>query len=386
MDSFVVRLEKNKSTKRRIWERDIWEIEGKFSSTYRHRIVRRLLKSYSELNLSHKFVSEGSILSDRGSLRGREWISSLEFDSKGIYLASVTSTGCLKVHDYESLCCKCASAQMKDGRKKNDFRDEAKPIVEISTREKLDAVRWNPTNQDEIGCVSERNGKVLLFDIGYESSKPSQVLERKLNPSEQEDMEHFGLSDLAFSSGDKFRLLACGLDGNVHMWDRRTGKFSCSVTSDLFDSRPLSCLQWTYDEQIVYAGCKTGNVYAWDLREGRTSTAFLSHNEVYRPPLETITIASLLEDISSLKAQTEIISSGVQSVNLNPSCWYQLAFHLNNGWSGVLNLNSKKVTHIHCPPPPWMTRDSPTASFYHRKPAWLPSVSQALPWIMESIY
>ncbi|KAH9303558.1 hypothetical protein KI387_044439, partial [Taxus chinensis] len=52
---------------------------------------------------------------------------------------------------------------------------------------------------------------------------------------------------------------------------------------------------------------------------------------VYHPPLATIMISSLLEKISSLKAQTQIVISGVQSINLDPSCCYQLAFHLNNG-------------------------------------------------------
>ncbi|KAH9302172.1 hypothetical protein KI387_013755, partial [Taxus chinensis] len=189
----------------RLWERDIWEIQGKFPSKYRHRIVHQLLRSYSELNPALELVSEDNFVVDRASHYGREWISSVEFDSKGIYLVSVTSTGCLRVHDYETLYCQRARTRIKDRRKKNDFRDETRPIVEVSTCERLDAVHWNPTNQDEVGCVSERNGKVLLFDIGYESSKPSQVLERKLNPSMQENMEHFGLTDLAFSCRDKFR-------------------------------------------------------------------------------------------------------------------------------------------------------------------------------------
>ncbi|GLJ49314.1 hypothetical protein SUGI_1042370 [Cryptomeria japonica] len=55
-----------------------------------------------------------------------------------------------------------------------------------------------------------RNDKVLLLDIGNESSKTPQVLERKLNPSEHEDKEHSVLSDLAFSTGDKFMAIWTG--------------------------------------------------------------------------------------------------------------------------------------------------------------------------------
>eukprot|EP01018_Ginkgo_biloba_P032868 Gb_38261 [translate_table: standard] len=192
-----------------------------------------------------------------------------------------------------------------------------------------------------------------------------------------QNAEHIGLSDLTFSCNDKFRVLACGVDGNVHQWDRRASKFSCSVISVPSPSSPLNSLQLSAEEQVVFAGSENGNVYAWDLRGGRSSAAFLSHKEVYHPPLTIVKIASLLEKISSLKAQTEIGSSGIQSINLNPCCGYQLAFHLNNSWSGVLDLNSFEVTHIHCPPPPWQREEAPTmySCFHKRKPAWLPTDS-----------
>ncbi|GLJ37098.1 hypothetical protein SUGI_0751860 [Cryptomeria japonica] len=73
-----------------------------------------------------------------------------------------------------------------------------------------DAFTGEPTKQMEMFLCLLRNDKVLLLDIGHQSSKPPQVLERKLNRSEQEDKEHFGLSDLAFSSGDKFRAIWTG--------------------------------------------------------------------------------------------------------------------------------------------------------------------------------
>ncbi|GLJ14005.1 hypothetical protein SUGI_0223880 [Cryptomeria japonica] len=72
------------------------------------------------------------------------------------------------------------------------------------------AFTGEPTKQMEMYHCLLRNGKVLLLDIGHESSKPPQVLERKLNPSEQEHKKHSGLSDLAFSSGDKFRAIWTG--------------------------------------------------------------------------------------------------------------------------------------------------------------------------------
>lgn len=399
MDTFVVRQDKStpfnpKPLKRPGWEGGMREIEGRLSFTRRRNLLSLLLRSYQEigifshsdssfghqstvhLNPTQEFVPVEIFPHGRGNLRGREWISGVEFDSKGVYLASVTNIGCLSVHDYETLYCKSTSNQTKHGKKEKDFRDDTKPILHISTHEKLDAVHWNPTNQDEVGCVSERSSKILLFDIACMSLEPSEVLKRKPKSSLLQNMEHIGLSDMAFSHSDKFRILACGLDGNLHLWDRRASKFSCSVMSVPSPISPLSSLQLTSDEQVAIVGSKYGNVYAWDLRGGRTSAAFLSHKEVYHPPLVTIKIASLLEKISSLKAQTEIGSSGIESINVDPSCRYQLAFHLSNGWSGILNLNSLKVTHIHCPPPPWIKDNSLTMYVYHkRKPAWLPTDS-----------
>lgn len=395
MDTFVVRPDKFAPTnlkplKRLSWERGRREIEGRLLFTHRRNLLSLLLRSYEETGIfSHsdssfghhstvhinpmgEFVAVDVLQPGRGNLNGREWISGVEFDSKGVHLASVTNTGYLSVHNYETLYCKSTSNQIKHGRKEKDFRNDTKPILHISTHEKLDAVRWNPTNQNEVGCVSERSSKILLFNMAYKSVEPS-VLKREPKSSLQQNMEHIGLSDMAFSHNDESRILACGLDGYLHLWDRRASNSSCSVMSVPSPSCPFSSLELTSDEQVAIVGSKYGNVYFWDLREGRTSAALLSHKEVYRPPFTTINIGSLLGKISSLKAQTKIGSSGIQSINIDPSCQHQLAFHLSNGWSGILNLNSLKVTHMHCPAPPWIKDNSSIASVYYhkRKPAWL---------------
>lgn len=70
-------------------------------------------------------------------------VSAMEFDSKGIYLASVTKSGCLTVHDFEELY---SQVSLKTSIVKED---ETKQVLHISPCQPLDVVRWNLANQVE---------------------------------------------------------------------------------------------------------------------------------------------------------------------------------------------------------------------------------------------
>lgn len=300
----------------------------------------------------------------------REGITGLEFDSKGVYLASVTKSGCLTVHDFENLYC------LSYGPSSSSYEDETKHLLHISTSHSFDGVRWNPTNQDEVACSSRENNKILFYDIGYMSSEPVQVLQKGKPKFSQHNGESCnGLSDIAFVTSDKSRLLASGLDGAVYVWDRRLGNFPC-VELNATSQSQLNSIQVDRENRVVFGASKQGIIYAWDLRGGRTSLAFQSLNEVYWPPLISIKVSSALEKIASLKAQSNIASREIHSVNFDPSCSYQLAFHLDDGWSGILNVNSLDVTHMHCPPPAWLDgMEISNISSSFRKPAWLPECS-----------
>ncbi|KAA0052839.1 Transducin/WD40 repeat-like superfamily protein, putative isoform 2 [Cucumis melo var. makuwa] len=66
----------------------------------------------------------------------------------------------------------------------------------------------------------------------------------------------------------------------------------------------------------------------------------------------------------------------IHSIDFNPACPYQLAFHLDDGWSGILDVYNFQVTHIHCPPPAWINDSNiPTDQLFLRKPSWLPTDS-----------
>ncbi|PPD87060.1 hypothetical protein GOBAR_DD16004 [Gossypium barbadense] len=61
------------------------------------------------------------------------------------------------------------------------------------------------------------------------------------------------------------------------------------------------------------------------------------------PPLVSFKLASKLEKIGSLKAQSDIVPKEIHSIDLDPSCPYQLAFHLDDGWEDVESLS--KMNH-----------------------------------------
>ncbi|MQL94138.1 hypothetical protein Taro_026795, partial [Colocasia esculenta] len=88
------------------------------------------------------------------------------------------------------------------------IEDETKQLLHVSTSQQLDVVRWNVVNQDEVACASRQSNKILIFDIGYVSSEPVEVLEKGRSKSSLHECSvHRGLPDIAFTKSDKFRCL-----------------------------------------------------------------------------------------------------------------------------------------------------------------------------------
>ncbi|KAF5748774.1 hypothetical protein HS088_TW04G00732 [Tripterygium wilfordii] len=256
----------------------------------------------------------------------KQGLSALEFDSKGIYLASVTKSGCLTVHDFEVLYCQ---SQTKDSSPCSQ-EDESKILVHLSVPLELDSVRWNPSNQDEVWITYPLN---------------------------------------------QLKLIASDTNGVLHVWDKRTSSLPClELTTNSYGI--VNSIQLNVDSQVIFGAGKQGIIYSWDLRGGKTSAMFQTHNVARYPPLTSLKLSSMLERIGPLKAQSNIVSKEIHSINLDPSCPHQLAFHLDDGWSGVLDLHNLEVTHIHCPPPAWLNGSSISDDQLHlRKPTWLPTYS-----------
>ncbi|KAK4408246.1 hypothetical protein Sango_0405600 [Sesamum angolense] len=198
--------------------------------------------------------------------------------------------------------------------------DEAKQLLHISMYQQLDVVRWNLANKDEIACTSMKSSEVHVFDIGFISSEPVQLLRKRPNITVHGVNVHKGFSDIAFSSDDS---------------SRRVSNFPClELTTNSTDS--LNSIKLSGD------------------------------NEEYYSPLLKVKLAHELEKISPLKDLLSILF-----------CFDSLPF-LNMiivvcSRSGVLDTTKFQVTHIHCPPPSWLDEQNDLANLsYLKKPCWLP--------------
>ncbi|KAG5517610.1 hypothetical protein RHGRI_038118 [Rhododendron griersonianum] len=386
MDKYLVPLNpthQTKPIKRPRWKRILSELNGKFEPKYRHDVSGLLLQSYYEMcwSLDIEYM-------DYQAAYRKQGVSALEFDSKGIYLASVTKAGCLTVHDFENL-----SSQVNFECPSGLKEDETKHLLHISTPQQLDVVRWNLANQDEVACTSMKSSEVHIFDIGYILSDPVEasfspellkniglsfslqhaytilkVLRKR--PTGTKSDVHRGLSDIAFSSNSNSRVLASDTYGVVNAWDRRMSDLPC-LELTTHSSSKLNSIQLIEENQVVFGACENGIIHIWDLRGGNPATGFRSHKEAHSP-VSSVKLASVLEKVGSLKAQSHIVSKGIYSIDIDPSCPYQLAFHLDDGWSGVLDIHNFQVTHVHCPPPPWLDGENVFTSLSClRKPSWL---------------
>lgn len=67
------------------------------------------------------------------------------------------------------------------------------------------------------------------------------------------------------------------------------------------------------------------------------------------PLLASISLRQALAAVPGLLEQTGVPPSGVHSLALDPGNGHRLGFHLGCGWSGVLDLASQAVTHVHAP-------------------------------------
>ncbi|PKI60220.1 hypothetical protein CRG98_019408 [Punica granatum] len=288
MEKFLVPAEPSveppKPVKRRRWKRSMVELNGRFEPKYRHDMAGLLMQSYTE----------------------------------GYYLAAVTRSGCLTIHDFEALYCQSSNTSSQC-----PAEIESKNVMHLSLHKRLDVVRWNISNQDEIACASIRSGEVLVFDIGYVSSEPIEILRARHTVTIHGSEKNRGFSDISFTSDGSSRVFASDTQGCINVWDRRASAFPyLQLTTNSHDF--LSSIQLNLE------------------------------NQASNSPFTALRLASALEKIGSLKAQSEIVPSKIQSIGLDPSCPYQLAFHLDDGWSGVLNIYNLCVTHLHCPPPPWL--------------------------------
>ncbi|XP_074586091.1 uncharacterized protein LOC141841799 [Curcuma longa] len=357
---------------RRRWTRMITEIKGRMPLSYRRDASILFHDSLEQLKVfEHNYIFEPNECASAMALVddpaddafSRQGISGLEFDTEGIYLASITKAGCLIVHEFERLYCEIY------GPKSSQLVNGTKEFIHISNSKPLDSVRWNPTNQDEVAFSSRQSDHVGLYNIFHSSTQGQVLCSQNDHTSELQN----GLSDVLFASDNKSRLFASGLDGNIYVWDTRLSISPC-LTLTTNSRRELNSIA-LYQDQVVFGADKCGFIHSWDIRGGQSSHAFQSRNQRSHYPSISIKLSAELEKIPSLKAQTDIVPKEIHSISINPSCSSQLAFHLVDGWSGVLDLRDLVVTHVHCPPVVLDGTDIISTNSIMRRPSWFSTFS-----------
>ncbi|KAF3965561.1 hypothetical protein CMV_010266 [Castanea mollissima] len=133
---------------------------------------------------------------------------------------------------------------------------------------------------NKVACTSMKRNEVLIFDIGYVSSEPVEVLRTRQAVTVHGSDSHKGLSDIAFTSVDDSRLLASDTSGVISVWDRRMSILPClELTTNSHST--VNSIELNVENQVIFGAGKHGVIYMWDIRGGRGSAAFQSHKEIY---------------------------------------------------------------------------------------------------------
>ncbi|XP_076913189.1 uncharacterized protein LOC143571726 [Bidens hawaiensis] len=276
------------------------EVNGRSERYYKHQMSPLLCKSYTELN-GHPDIGSSAIITPN-----------FQFDGLWSELGVFFGIGAGFDYGSESILFKLGVS-----------------ALEFDTK---------------IACASFRSTQLRIIDI--EQSREVQVLWKSSN---RETVE---LSDIAFLN-DGMRVLASDTRGVINMWDRRAN----IIPQRLLTTKKITGLTsiQILGDHCVYGAATTGFIYVWDLRRMRSSpAASLSDWEIHSIPLTSMDLEYLMKQINPRKTRRDRRPKELHAININPSCPYQLAFHLDNGWD----------SHAYGRP-----------ISYSRRPSWLPEHS-----------
>ncbi|KAK9814560.1 hypothetical protein WJX72_007852 [[Myrmecia] bisecta] len=290
-------------------------------------------------NIHQRFANAMNVAND--------YVSDIKMDAQGELFVSVSSGGAIAVHDFAQLRALRGCQPPVQSREDYEGLD---PVVLIDAKRRLEAVQWSPSDQNIIATVSSSDRSIEIYDLQYCQGPPTYCLSLppRFEPSGA------GCMDLAFFHGGQYNMLAAGSAAAVFLWDRRTSSAPRAVLRDGGSSCGLTCVQLSADDTILHVGTQSGKVLTWDMRGGTTSEVMFGGSGFYRHPLlQSTDLHSALLGVPGLAQQTKVPVSSVHALAGDPLDGRRLAFHLACGWSGVLDLTTQRITHVHCPPPMW---------------------------------
>ncbi|KAL6511271.1 hypothetical protein OROHE_020495 [Orobanche hederae] len=242
--------------------------------------------------------------------------------------------------------------------------DVSQQVSHVSQDEmkQINSIKWNPTDQNEIACGSRR-----LYDLHiYDCYAPSPT-EPKIGCRRRAHNEDWlvGLSDVAFASTNQSCIVASDLEyPTVAIWDTRANN-GLPVRELRFGVHgEATCLQYSeFDsDQHLVGGGSDGKMCLWDLRVGDT-------------PTQQWSLIDLTRDQHLINGRASRRITCIDSINFNPSNQRQLAFHVNNSWSGVIGIHTSSISHIYRPCSRLGLEEACRDPFYIRRCSWVANTS-----------
>jgi len=283
-----------------------------------------------------------------------------QFDSTGELLATGGVDGTVLVHSSPAILNAAATAAAGEGA-----TIKVEPLLAIQTNlSKLHSVRWNPLDENVVGVASASSRSVHIYDLQRTQGRPTRILTL---PSQTAggvgagDMAFFGSNTRGSGSSSSgtgisggvglgYSVLVGGPNGNAFLWDLRCSGGPASTLQSLQGGAVTSCHLMDSD-QVVIVGTLAGDVKAWDLRGGRGGALRFGGVPHHHPMLTCVNLRIALTEITALLEQSGGIPlCTVQSMAPDPLNPRRVGFHLGCGWSGVLDLPTRKITHVHAPP------------------------------------
>jgi len=243
--------------------------------SYNRTCLRSVYSRLLELPFTQKFPSTD----------GLDFVSSVEFDSKGSLMCAASSSGNVIVHDFDSLimlwssrrrmyeqgCSRLAALPMderpptmKSGlpRLDMDLLDSAVQRLKVPYR--VDCMRFNPHNEDKIGMTGTTRGEVLLYDLA------SAQVNRQ--PEKWSASHNQAMTVLQFCKADKHVLVGGSVSGVISRWDLRVkSKTQLEMKPYRNIASPIRALSFDSSGLLLWQCRKDGVIAVTDMRKTRSS-------------------------------------------------------------------------------------------------------------------
>lgn len=289
----------------------------------------------------HVMFSSRRILSPRHMIRPRQETlhrgacQSLDVDTMGELFVTGDDFGIVTVGHVESLL------QTEKGVDECVTLDTA---LGIGLYSKIAAVRWNLSNQNEVGVLQNKGRSLHLFDINRTQGDPSQTIKLA---SGGESLTYF---DQSATMGQKYCAAVGCTDGTVALCDSRSGAQPVVVMRSMTGGA-IGCIQTMDHGRLVLGGTHRDAIKLWDLRKVSGSAVHFGAVTNKHPILHTIHLVNEISMIPGLVDESGYIPVCTpQSLHPDPDVYSRVAVHMACGWTSVLDVSRLGMTHFHAPP------------------------------------